>query len=108
MLNRYTNAEQRTGADQDDCEPLTCGITSSCPCDNIFTFCLRPPGTAQDNDSSNCPLGVFTTGTFDNNDDIDFTQITDLMNSSLSNPFTYTREDPWPVSVPVVAITMVS
>ena len=106
MLNRYTNAEEREGRNRDHCEgdengcSLTATLILDCPCDNIFTFCLRPLGTTQDNNNANCPLGRFVTGSFEDNDNIDFTHGTNLMNS-LSNPLVY-RGNLWPVSPPVI------
>ena len=101
MLNRYTNAEEREGRNREYCEEGCLAFFSSdCPCDNIFTFCLRPLDTTQDNNNANYPLGRFVTGTFEDNDNIDFTHGTNLMNS-LSNPLVY-RGNLWPVSPPVI------
>ena len=77
------------------CEGIFCFI--SCECDNKFTFCLRPSGNIQDNNPSNCPLGIFETRQFDDQDYIDFNQTIDL-GDSLPNPFFYRNSGNWPVN----------
>ena len=104
MLNRYTNAEEREGRNREYCEGDGEGclafFSSDCPCDNIFTFCLRPLGTVRDNNNANCPLGRFVTGTFHDDDNINFTR--DLMNS-VSNPLVYSG-NLWPVSSEIIVL----
>ena len=91
-LVHYRNEGSRAGRAQDRCKPISCVLLLACPCDNIFTFCLRPPGNdIDDDDLSNCPLGMSTTRSFDNNDNIDFGRITD-------NTYTITSSNRWPVS----------
>ena len=99
MLNHYVNAEERVGSRGDYCDVIC--VPPYCSCDNIFTFCLRPLGTTRDNNNNtNCPLGRFVTGTFYDNDNINFTR--DLMNS-VSNPLVYSG-NLWPVSPEIIVL----
>ena len=94
QLHSYSNpsSHDRLGY---SCEGTFCLF--SCECDNKFTFCLRPSGSFHDNNPSNCPLGVFRTREFDDQDNINFNGITDLGNN-LPNPFFYRAIGNWPVS----------
>ena len=94
QLHSYSNPLNRDSSG-DSCEGAFCPF--SCECDNRFTFCLRPSGSLQDNDPSNCPLGTFVTREFENQDDINFNQMTNLGNN-LPNPFFFRDNGNWPVS----------
>ena len=91
-LQSYSNAGS-TLSDGSACDSFP-----SSQCDNIFIFCHRPFRSPQDNDTSNCPLGVFQTGVFTNQDVIDFERIRDLGNG-VANPLRYSCIGEWPVSL---------
>ena len=94
QLHSYSNPLNRNSLGY-SCEGPFCLF--SCECDNKFTFCLRPSGSLQDNDVSNCPIGLFETREFEEQNNINFNQMTNLGNN-LSNPFFYRDSGNWPVS----------
>ena len=73
------------------CTPWWCGW---CECDNRFNFCLRPSGTAHDDNTGNCPWGSYSTGEVgDDSFNFDSSSIA----NGVSNPMVFTGSV-WPVS----------
>lgn len=106
MLTRHQNPNHLRNDDNINCDSFPF-VTE---CDNHFTFCLRFTGANSRNiaiDTNSCPLGIITTGVYDNNDDIVFSSILDVgpEESPVYNPLQFTGNS-WPVSIIInVAIT---
>ena len=91
MAHSYFNPEHRESNGNSCEEPCV----TDCECDNVFTFCLRLPGSPQNNNSSLCPLGSYRTGKYEDNDNITFDEL--FIPGSIANPLMFTGEI-WPVS----------
>ena len=65
------------------------------PCDNRFLFCLRNAGQSKDDNTENCPLGMYEFTTADDSDNITF--ITPFINQDTPNPLVFNGSI-WPVS----------
>ena len=68
-------------------------------CDNIFTFCLRNSGHPRDDNTvpENCPLGMYNTGQFEDQDIITFSTPSIDQEADVPNPLVFTGAV-WPVS----------
>ena len=73
------------------------GRNSNCvnQCDNRFLFCLRNAGLSKDDNTGNCPLGMYEFATANNRDNIMFT--TPFINQDTPNPLVF-NGSVWPVS----------
>ena len=95
LVQRYQNPSR---GGQTVPEGSCCDIDCGDPCDNRFTFCMRPLGTSRTN-TGFCPLGTiipeFTAG-----DDELFTAGDFL---GLPNPLIFNGSTAWPVSTIVVS-----
>ena len=74
-----------------NCDPFWCPF---CECDNRFKFCLRRPGTAHDDNTGNCALGIHSTGEVG---DDSFSFGSTRIASGVTNPMRFTGSR-WPVS----------
>ena len=75
----------------DSCAPSWC---PNCDCDNRFKFCLRRYGTAHDDNTGNCALGIYSTGMVG---DDSFSFNSSHIASGVTNPMRFTGSQ-WPVS----------
>ena len=95
LVQRYENPSR---GGQTVPEGVCCDIDCGNPCDNRFTFCIRPSGTNRTN-TILCPLGriisEFTAG------DDEFFTTGDFL--GLPNPLMFNRTTAWPVSMNVVS-----
>ena len=103
-IHRYLNPTHRLGMSRGNrcCDSRE---TSDCvdPCDNAFSFCLRPYGYPQQADIDDCPLGAYTVEAFCFSSDIEerdcdmllFNSSDDSFGSA-PNPLIFSGES-WPV-----------
>lgn len=94
QLYSYVNPTSKTrfGSCCDTDENLFDNVCTN-PCDNLFTFCLRPTPS-----SAGCQYGLYRTGTVPGGDTLTFTLNNVIGENSVPNPLTFNGAQ-WPDNV---------